>query len=408
MTPYRPVLKCPFGNLPFLLILVTALGVTPLWGGTSSKKPDFEALTRSGWEHFYSLEYDLALRDFQQALEARSDDPSAVNHVLDAILYRELYRYNALDTRLYMKQGFISGKQLPVDSSVKQQLRSLTDRALALSDNRLKANPNDVQAIYDRGVTEGLLATYYVLVDHSWFSSLRNALAARRDHEEVLRRRPDWVDAKTVVGAHNSVVGSLTLPIKAMAGMAGIHGDKQKGLQMLAEAGRGGGETSTDARVALALFLRREAQYQQGLDVVHTLIHDHPHNFLFALEEGNLLKDEGRNGEAAEALRNLLSHCKEGKYPNAHVEMAYYTLGEALRGQGQLQGALQAYDEAAKTNSVTQDYHQRALLAAGEVSDMLAHRQEALLQYRAAIALNDSSEEADTARKYLNKPYKGR
>lgn len=44
---------------------------------------------------------------------------AAVNHVLDAVLYRELYKYNALDARLYATRGFIFSKQVPMDSAVK-------------------------------------------------------------------------------------------------------------------------------------------------------------------------------------------------------------------------------------------------------------------------------------------------
>jgi tetratricopeptide (TPR) repeat protein len=134
---------------------------------TGSQKADFAALTRAGWDHFYSLEYDLALRDFEKALQSRPDDAAAVNHVLDGVLYRELYRYNALDTRLYAKQGFLNSKQVPVDSAVKERLKTLTDRAMFLSDKRLKNDPNDVQALYDRGVTEGLRSTYLVIVEHA-------------------------------------------------------------------------------------------------------------------------------------------------------------------------------------------------------------------------------------------------
>lgn len=79
---------------------------------------------------------------------------------------------------------------------------------------------------------------------------------------------------------------------------------------------------ATDARVALALFLRREGQFEQARDVVRTLARDHPKKFLFALEDGSLLKEENRNGEAA-ALRKVLSGCNEGKYPNVHEEMAW-------------------------------------------------------------------------------------
>jgi tetratricopeptide (TPR) repeat protein len=192
-----------------------------------------------------------------------------------------------------------------------------------------------------------------------------------------------------------------------MAGAAGIHGDKNKGLQMLADAGKASGETSTDARVALALFLRRDGRYKDAMEVVHTLIRDHPRNFLFALEESNILVAEGKNDDAEKSVRELLSLCKRGKYPNVHYEMAYFTLGQALRAEGKLNQALAAFDSAANSSTSPPDDRQRALLDAGEISDLMAKRQDALVEYRAAIALNGASDEAQTARKYLDKPYKG-
>jgi tetratricopeptide (TPR) repeat protein len=404
MTPYRLPRFLSLGNLAFALLFVTALGVNLSRG---AERADFDALTRSGWEHFYSLEYDLALKDFEKALEARPDDAAAVNHVLDAVLYRELYKFNALDTRLYAKQGFIFSKQVSMDSVAKGRIKALSERALSLSDNRLKSNPRDAEALYNRGITEGLRSTYLVIVEHSWFGALRWGLSARHDHEQVLKLRPDMADAKTVVGAHNFVVGSLTRPVRVMAGTAGIHGDKNKGLQMLAEAGKAGGETSTDARVALALFLRREGRYQDAMDVVHALTRDHPRNFLFALEEGNLLVAAGKNSDAEKSVRDLLNLCKRGKYPNVHFEMAYFTLGQALRAEAKLNESLAAFESAADSSTSPPDDRQRALLAAGEVSDLMAKRQDALVEYRAAIALNGSTEEARLARKYLDKPYNG-
>jgi len=388
--------------------MVTVLRVTPVLAEVQSAKQDFDALTRGGFEHFYSLEYDLAIRDFQQALDARPDSAKAMNHLLEARLFQQLHKYNALDTRLYAKQGFVTSKQVPLDAATKKQLMDLADRCMQASEKNLKSNPKDVEAIYNRGVTEGMRATYLVIVEHSWFSALRQALAARHDHEEVLRLKPDYIDAKTVVGAHNFVVGSLSMPVKAMAGVAGIRGDKKKGLEMLAEAAKAGGETSSDARVALALFLRREDRLEDSLEVVRSLTRDHPRNFLFALEEDNLLKDLGRNAEAIVRLRKLLNDCKQGKYPNAHLELAQFSLGENLRALGQLGEATEAYQTAANTAGGDNSYRQKAFLGWGEVADLQAKRHEAQTQYRAAIALDASTDEADAARKYLDKPYKGK
>jgi len=72
-----------------------------------------------------------------------------------------------------------------------------------------------------------------------------------------------------------------------------------------------------------------------------------------------------------------------------------------------LNEALETFQSAANSSTSPPDDRQRALLAAGEVSDLLARRQDALVDYHAAISLNGSSEEAQIARKYLDKPYKG-
>ena len=407
MTPYRSPRSYPFKNELFGLFALIVFGVTAGKAGSPAENGNFEALTQSGFNHFYCLEYDQAIADFQKALEARPDEPKALNHLLEAKLFQQLYKYNALDTRLYTKQRFLTSKQVPIDPEVKKQLLELADRAKAASEKRLKADPKDVQALYTRGVTEGLRSTYLAIAEHSFWSALRSALAARHDHEEVLRLQPSFTDAKTVVGAHNYVVGNLSTPAKAMAGIVGIHGDKKKGLEMLAEASKGGGESNTDARVTLALFLRREERYQEAIEVIKTLTADHPHNFLFALEEGNLLRDAGRGPESIASYRTLLEGCRSGRYPSAHVEMAEYALGEALRGQVQLSQALEAYQAAVGTSAYDPDLHQRALLNAGQIFDLLAKRQDALNEYRAVIATDSSTEEADAARKYLGKPYQG-
>lgn len=407
MTPYK-------GNFPsgwialFLPIFFIVLGVTSALAADGAKPGAFEAYTKSGFEHYYSLEYDKAMVDFQKAVDASPDDPRGYNHLLEAILFRELYQHDALDTSLYTQDGFLNSRQIVLDNAVKQQIKQLEDKAMALSEKRLKSNPQDVQALYARGVTRGLKSTYLGLVEKAWFAALRNALGSRSDHEAVLTLKPDFVDAKTVVGIHNYIVAVLPLKTKILASIIGVTGDKKKGLEYLAEAGKAGGESSVDARVALALFLRREQRYPEALKIVQSLVQDHPRNFLFALEQANLMKDGGKGPAAIAAYRTLLDDCKDGRYFDPHVELAQFGLAEALRGQNQYPDALLAYEAAGSASSHNHEIRQRALLAAGEVSDLLAKREEALKQYRAAIAVDASTNEAEAARKYLDKPYKGR
>jgi tetratricopeptide (TPR) repeat protein len=80
-------------------------------------------------------------------------------------------------------------------------------------------------------------------------------------------------------------------------------------------------------------------------------------------------------------------------------------LGEALKGQRDYQGAVQAYELAA-ASAPDPELRQRATLAAGEMYDVLQKRDAALEKYKAVIAENSSSISADLARHYMKEAYK--
>jgi hypothetical protein len=117
----------------------------------------------TAFNHFYNLDYDRAVQEFEQVLARHPDDPFAVNHFLTAILFRELYRMGVLNTGEYANDTFISAPHRPADPKIKQQINDLEKRALQLEEKRLAANANDVEALYARGVTRAQFATYTAL-----------------------------------------------------------------------------------------------------------------------------------------------------------------------------------------------------------------------------------------------------
>jgi tetratricopeptide (TPR) repeat protein len=362
--------------------------------------------TRSGLSHLYDLEYDTAIADFERTYAAHPQDPFAVNHLLQAILLKELYRLNALDTTLYADNGFLTGKPLPGDLKVKARIQELSDRALALAEARLKTDPRDVDALYARGVTRGLKLSYVAIVEKSFFSALRHATASRHDHEKVLELDPAYTDAKLVVGLHNYIIGSLPLAAKVLIGIVGITGSKQKGLDYLAEVGRSSGDTSVDARVTLSLFLRREARYEDALSVQRSLIRQYPRNFLFALEEANLLKDAGRGEPAMQAYARILDDGRKGAFAAPHLERAAFGLAEVERGYRHPEAALQHYLEALAFSALEPDIRIRALLGAAMMRDVLGRRKEALRDYQQVIALDPESAHAAVARRHIKDPFR--
>ena len=358
------------------------------------------------FNHFYNLDYNRAVQEFEQVLARHPDDPFAVNHLLTATLFRELYRMGVLNTGEYANDTFISAAHRPADPKIKQQINDLVNRALRLEEKRLAANANDVEALYARGVTRAQFATYTALIERAWFSALRNAVGARRDHERVLELSPSTTEAKLIVGAHNYVVGNLPWGVKAAASMLGLGGNKDKGLQYLRECAQGNGETSIDAQILLAVFLRREHHYDEALPLVRGLVPRFPQDVLLALEEGHLLRAAGRNQEAEAVYRRIWQAGREGRYPGLHYEIAALSMGDLLRSQKNYSGAAAAYEQVGQAPQADSEALQKAYLGAGEMYDLLQKRDLALAKYQAVVASDGSTVLAETARKLMKEAYR--
>lgn len=379
--------------------------------GTDTDPLNLTPQVQAAFQHFYDLDYNNAEARFQKIAAEHPQDPMAAGYLLNNTVFQELYRLDALDTTFYVQDGFLSGKHPVVENmQVTARVQALYNRAIQLSNDRLRANPHDTDALFARGYATSLETVYLGMVEKKYVPALHMAMAARKDDDEVLRLDPKYLDCYLIVGIHNYVLGSLSFPYRLLAGIIGIHGSKAKGLADLRRVGQYGILNSVEARTALALFLRREAQYPQAVQVVDGLHQQYPHNFLFSLEQANLLKDSGQGMPAIAAYQALIQQAGQpgGYYPNPHLEMAYYGLGEAARGQRKIAVAAKAYAAAAAEPTASLLIKRRALLRAGEMSDLLGRRVQAQQRYAAVIALGADSTQAALARQYRQSPFAGR
>jgi hypothetical protein len=88
--------------------------------------------------------------------------------------------------------------------------------------------------------------------------------------------------------------------------------------------------------------------------------------------------------------------------------MAWYGLGEALRGQRDYASAADAYQQTALQPTISPLLKRRTELAAGEMYDLLHQRVAAQQQYAKVIAFGGDSTEVERARRFQHSPYKGR
>lgn len=389
-----------------LLLLLPGLGRA---AAPHTNPLNLDPLVREAYQHFYNLDYPGAVQRFERFHAMHPGDPQGTALLLNAVLFQELYRQDLLDTTFYANDGFLTGRHATQeDPKVRDRIMALADEAVHEADWRLSQNPSDIDALYARGWVRSLKCTYLAMVERAFGGGFRLAIKARDDHMKVLQLDPEYVDAKLVVGVYEYVVGALPLPFKLLIGFAGITGSKSRGLEMLWDDARRGAVTSIEARTVIALFLRREAKYKEAIQVVRNLKDRYPHDFLFCLEEANLRKDDGQGMDAVAAYREIVANAaRPGYFAEARLELAYFGLADALRGQRHYAEAAQAYEHTASTPNVGPELKIRSLLAAGQCHDLIGERPIAIRDYQAAIDAGPNTSRGDTARKYLRSPYTG-
>jgi tetratricopeptide (TPR) repeat protein len=368
-----------------------------------------DPLVREASEHFYNLDFPGAVQRLEQFHGQHPTDPQATTLLLNAVIFEELYRLDLLDTTFYANDGFLSGRHATAeDPKARDRIFALADEAVREADWRVGKNGNDVDALFARGWARSLRCAYIAMVERGFSAGFRLASKAKEDEVRVLQIDPDYVDAKLVAGVYEYVVGALPWPFKLLIGFAGVTGSKSKGLEMLYDDGNRGVITSVEARTVIALFLRREGKYKEAVQVVRSLKTQYPHNYLFFLEEANLRKDAGEGMGAVDAYRQILAdNARPNYFVHARLELTYFGLGDAQRGQRHFGEAAQAYEQAAQSANVSPELKIRSLLSAGECRDQNNERPRAVADYQAAIDAGPTTSRADIARKRLQSPYKG-
>ena len=369
-----------------------------------------ESVAASGFDHFYNLEYDQAIADFEKAIAQNPNSPDLHNHLAQTIVFREMYRDGALESELVSgTNSFLRRPRMNPAPETERRFLAEIDKAMALSQARLKKNPNDAGAMYALGISYGLRSDYYWVVKKLWRDSLSDATAARRLHNRISELEPDNVDARLVQGLDDYIVGSLPWEWRMLGFLVGIHGDREKGIRTVQDVARNGQLDRVDAEIFLCALYRRENQPRQAIPLVAELIGRFPRNFLLRLELSQMYSvagDKARALEAAEEVAQLKTRHAPG-YDRLPWEKIYFQEGTIQFWYNDLDRALENMKKvAAASEEVDLNTGVSAYLRMGQIYDMTHRRAEALEAYRKAIAYAPQAEAAQESRKYLSTPYR--
>jgi tetratricopeptide (TPR) repeat protein len=382
------------------------LALAALVGPAAAQDP----LAVQAYEHFYNLEFDEAIQEFQRAIALDPKSPDLHNHLAESIVFREMYRNGALESEMVSgNNSFLRRPKLNPSAETEKWFLDEVARAMELSQARLQANPNDVSALYAQGISYGLRCNYYWVVKKSWRDSLKDATSARRLHNRVSELEPGNVDARLVQGLHDYIVGSLPLVYRMLGFLAGIRGDKEKGIRTVQDVAQHGKYNRVDAEIFLCALYRRENQPRTAIPLIQDLIRRYPRNFLLRLELAQMYSVAGDGATALSGLREVaaLKTRHAPGYDRVPWESIYFHQGTVQFWYRDLDAAL---ENMKKVTAAEEDLDLNtgsfAYLRMGQIYDLTNHRALALAAYRKAIAYAPEAEAAQESKKYLSAPYR--
>jgi tetratricopeptide (TPR) repeat protein len=376
----------------------------------SALATDPKLLYEQSTDALYNLDFNTAQQGYETLTREYPDNPDYWNALASSIWLHILYDQQKLSIDSF--SGSSLGTKESRDATNpkdEKRLRDTVDIAIAKADAMLKKNPNDVRALYAKGIANATLASFEASAKRAYLSAGRKAKAARDLHQQVLSLDPTFYDAQMSVGAFNYVVGVVPGVIRFLLMPLGIRSaGKDVGIQQLETAAAKGKSTSTDARMMLIVVYNREQRYDQALQIVGALHARYPHNFIFELAKGQIYGKLKRWDDAAETYQQILAKvaAKKDGYERLAPHKVYYSLGTTDVERLQFTSALDAFSHVTKSKESSVDDKAAAHLWMGKIYDSGGQRDEALKQYDAILALDCDDDYKSQAQQFKRKPFK--
>jgi tetratricopeptide (TPR) repeat protein len=419
-------MRAKYSTLIFLLLLSSFPFVSALAQSGGDKKrtqavsPPLELLQEQGSEAIFNLDYDVARQRFKEMARLYPDDPTGPEMLATTLWLETLNQARRLQSAIYSTQSFYAGAEDKPDPSVVRDFRDLTRQATQLATARLQRNPRDPQILYVLGAIESLRAAFAATVERRFMAALRSGADSIDTQREVIKLDANFHDAELTIGMYDYIVGTLPLPIKMLASIAGVHGSKKRGIQTLERVAKEGQWARDDARVLLIAIYKKEKRFPGALALSRELHEKYPRNYLFSLETADSLASQAAierqasrateaaamESEALSAFETMLhERSATGAAPRA-LDLIHVRYGEALLGMGQAERAAREFLAATTVKDADAGTVSRAHLRAAQAFDLAGKRTQALAEYRVVLSRPNIYDSHDQAHRGQKDPYR--
>jgi len=371
-------------------------------GDASAQDARAAARLHDAYVAAYNLDHDDAVRQMQ-ALAADEPELSTSYRALASVTWlRYLFGRGTVLVDEYL--GRISRRDVATAGAPPEVAAAFTQHlstAIRLAEARVARTPRDAHALYELASALGLQASWAATVEGRMGRAFGAARRAYRTAEAASAAAPSTPEPRLILGTYRYVVSGLNLPARMVAFMAGMDGDRARGLSLVEDAAKASGShVQTEARFALTLLYNREKRWDDALAVLGDLRAAYPRNRLLWLETGSTALRAGRPVVAERWLTEGLEMAARDDRRRMFGEDAlwHYKRGLARR---QLQRPAEARDDllAALAATDARDWVRgRSHLELAEVSATLGDRVQARWQAEKAVPLLERGQDPEGVR----------
>ena len=289
------LLACAFS--PLIVSAQTDAG-TP--APASPQVPVMEAdpsaqFLESGYRHLYELRFDDARLDFVSYQKARPDDPLGKASEAACYLFEQFHARGVLTSEFFVNDAtFLGGLSGTAEQNHNAGFVAANSKAREQAKALLRTNPHDIHGLLALTIADGMESDYDAIVIKKQLPGLSMMRLAEADAKTLLAIDPTQQDANVALGMSNYVIGSLPSYKRAFLWFGGLHGDKQRGMDLMGSAAEHGHYLKPFAKVMLALAYEREKQPALARVLLAELAVEFPTNAVFA-RELTIVEKQGSN-----------------------------------------------------------------------------------------------------------------
>src|SRR5262245_49409625 len=371
---------------------------------------DAVVLRHEGNEALYNMDYATARAKFEEIKKIIPLHPAGDLYVATVIWLEHLNKSRRLQTSLYKNESsFYAGAENAkedtegdavdpaVDRAFRDRMAQAKTKALAL----VAKNKNDTDALYFLGAYYGVMAGYEASTARKFFGAMRNGSRSVDTHQKVLMLNPEYYDAYLSVGMYDYIVGNLPFAYKALAAIAGVRGNKQRGITRLQTIIEKNAATADDARVLLLAIYQNEKRYNDALALLEQLNVKYPNSYLLKLETASTLITLNRTKDAFNTFESLLHDPAAA----TAVDLVHYQYAEALARNKEYSRAADHFLAVPQAKGGDANLATLSLLRAAQIYDLTGQRNEAISQYKAVLTRPNVYDTRQQAEKGLKHPF---